>query len=70
MDIPKDLQAAAEDLFVFLTRLYGDRFTPEMARELRGAVETVARTTAALKSVPMSRVGEPSLPFQPFRKEG
>lgn len=57
-------------LFGFLNRLYGDRFTPEMEKDLMAALETVEKTVNVLRSVRMDQYGDPSLPFTPFRKEG
>ena len=56
-------------LFGFLNHLYGHRFTPEMEKELRAGLATVEKTVKALRSVRMDRVGDPSLPFSPYRKE-
>ncbi len=60
----------ADILFEFLNRWYGHRFTPEMEKELRAGLATVEKTVKALRSVRMDRVGDPSLPFAPYRKEG
>jgi hypothetical protein len=57
-------------LFEFLNHLYGHRFTPEMEEELRAGLATVEKTVTALRAVRMDRVGDPSLPFSPYRKEG
>ena len=60
----------ADILFEFLNRLYGHHFTPEMEKELRAGLATVEKTVKALRSVRMDQVGNPSLPFTPYRKEG
>jgi hypothetical protein len=70
MNDPEEVKTQTDNLFCFLNHLYGDRFTPEMEKDLRAGIETVAKTAAVLRSVAMSQVGDPSLPFTPFRKEG
>ncbi len=62
----------AEDEVVFdlLMRRYGDRLTPEMAEGLRGAVEGVVKTVAAVRSVPLGNGDAPLLGFTPVREEG
>lgn len=62
-------KAKDQILFDCLKGLYGDRFSPEMENDLKSAMATVAKTIAALKSVPLNSYGDPSLPFTPFRKE-
>lgn len=69
MDDKDRIRTESDILFGSLDRLYGHRFEAEMQEKLRGAIETVARTVVALRSVSLDRYGEPSLPFTPFRKE-
>ncbi len=64
--MPKDGEAA----FEWLMRRYGDRLTPEMAEGLRGAVETVVKTVAAVRAVPLANDEAPLTGFAPVRKEG
>jgi hypothetical protein len=64
-----EVKVQGEIFLSLLHRLYGDRFTPDMADNLKAATETVVKTILALRSVRMDQVGDPSLPFAPFRKE-
>ena len=41
-----------------------------MADGLRGAVDTVVKTLAALRSVKLANGDEPLVTFTPFREEG
>ncbi len=61
--------AEDEVIFDLLMRRYGDRLTPEMAEGLRGAVEAVVKTVAAVRSVPLGNGDAPLLGFTPVRKE-
>jgi hypothetical protein len=63
--IPVECGAA----FDLLMRRYGDRLTPEMVDGLRGTVEAVVRTVAALRSVNLDNGSAPLLGFAPLRKE-
>lgn len=63
--IPMECGAA----FDLLMRRYGDRLTPEMVDGLRGTVEAVVRTVAALRSVNLDNGSAPLLGFAPLRKE-
>ncbi len=56
--------------FEWLMRRYGDRLTPEMADSLRGAVETVVKTVAAVRAVPLANGEAPLTAFAPLRKDG
>jgi hypothetical protein len=64
--IQQECEAAVE----FLMRRYGDRLTPEMAEGLRGSVETVVKTVAAIRSVKLENGDAPLTGFAPVRKEG
>lgn len=64
------IQKECEAAFDLLMRRYGDRLTPEMADGLRGAVETVVKTVAAVRSVKLENGDAPLLGFTPVRKEG
>jgi hypothetical protein len=59
-----------EAAFDWLMRRYGDRLTPEMAEDLRGSVEAVARTVAALRAVKLENGDAPLVGFAPMREEG
>jgi len=47
-----------------------DRLTPEMADGLRGSVEAVVKTVAAVRSVRLENGEAPLVCFAPVRKEG
>jgi hypothetical protein len=64
------IQQERDAAFEFLMRRYGDRLTPEMAQGLRGAVEAVVKTVAAVRAVPLANGEAPLLGFAPVRKEG
>jgi hypothetical protein len=51
-------------------RRYGDRLTPDMVDGLRGAVEAVVKTVAAVRSVPLANGDAPLLGFAPVRTDG
>ena len=70
MNDPSEVKTQGDILFSFFTRLYGERFSPEMQNDLRAAMEAVSKTVVALRSVPIHQYGDPSLWFAPFRKEG
>jgi hypothetical protein len=59
-----------EAAFDLLMRRYGDRLTPEMVGGLRGSVETVVKTVAAVRSVRLENGDAPLVCFAPLRKEG
>ena len=59
-----------EAAFDWLMRRYGDRLTPEMADDLRGSVEAVMKTVAALRSVRLENGDAPLAGFSPMREEG
>jgi hypothetical protein len=52
-----------------LMQRYGSRLSPEMAETLRGAVESVLKTVAAVRAVPLANGEAPLLGFAPVRKE-
>jgi len=64
------IQQETETAFDLLMRRYGDRFPSEMADELRGCVETVVKTVAALRSARLENGEAPLVGFAPVRKEG
>ena len=59
----------SEALFGLVKRRYGDRLTPDTLDGLRAAVETVAKTVVALRSVKLEYRDEPLVLFTPFRKD-
>jgi hypothetical protein len=64
------MQMECEAAFDLLMRRYGDRLTPEMVEGLRGSVEAVVKTVAALRSVRLENGDAPLVGFAPARKEG
>ncbi len=64
------IQEECEAAFDLLMRRYGDRLTPEMADGLRGAVQAVGKTVAAVRSVRLENGDAPLTGFAPVRKEG
>ena len=64
------IQMECEAAFDMLMRRYGDRLTPEMVGGLRGSVETVVKTVAAVRSVRLENGDAPLVCFAPLRKEG
>jgi hypothetical protein len=64
------IQRESEAAFDLLMRRYGDRFSPEMADQLRGCVEAVVKTVAALRSARLENGDAPLVGFAPVRKEG
>jgi hypothetical protein len=48
---------------------YGERLTPEMREGLRGSVETVVKTVAAVRSVRLDNGDAPLGGFAPRRGE-
>jgi hypothetical protein len=69
MNDQDEIKLESDILFCSLNCLYGHLFDLEMQSKLRAGVATVAKTLVVLRSVPMNQVGDPSLPFTPFRKE-
>jgi hypothetical protein len=70
MNNPNEVKVQTEVLLDCLNGLYGDRFSLDMQKDLRSAMETVVKTVVLLRSVPLNSYGDLSLPFTPFRKEG
>jgi hypothetical protein len=70
MSAEERIRQERDAAFEFLMRRYGDRLTPEMAVGLRGAVEAVVKTVAAVRSVPLGNGEAPLLGFTPVRGEG
>jgi len=64
------IQKECEAAFELLMRRYGDRLSPEMTEGLRGAVEAVVKTVAAVRSVKLENGDAPLIGFTPVRKEG
>ncbi len=64
------IRMECETALELLRRRYGDRLTPEMADGIRGAVETVLKTVAALREVRLGNGDAPLLGFAPLRKDG
>jgi hypothetical protein len=63
------VQVEAEAAFDLLMQRYGDRLTPEMVDGLRGSVEAVVKTVAAVRSVKLANGDAPLLGFAPVQKE-
>ena len=70
MSEEQSVRKEGEAAFDLLMRRYGDRLTPEMAEGMRGAVEAVIKTVAAVRSVPLGNGDAPLLGFTPVKKEG
>jgi hypothetical protein len=66
----QEIQRECEAALDFLMRRYGERLTPEMREGLRGSVETVAKTVAAVRSVRLENGDAPLGGFAPLRGEG
>ena len=64
------IQRECEAAFDLLMRRYGERLTPEMAEGLRGSVEAVVKTVAAVRSVPLGNGDAPLFGFTPVKEEG
>jgi hypothetical protein len=65
-----EIQGECEATVDLLMRRYGDRLTPDMVDGLRGSVEAVVKTVAAVRSVPLANGDAPLLGFAPVRKDG
>ena len=70
MSDEQSLRQECEATLEFLRRRYGDRLTPGMVEDLRGAVETVVKTVAAVRSVRLENGDAPLTGFAPVRREG
>ncbi len=70
MSEEQGIRKECEAAFEWLLHRYGDRLTPEMADGLRGAVETVVKTVAAVRAVPLANGEAPLTAFAPLRKDG
>jgi hypothetical protein len=66
----QEFQLESEAAFNLLMRRYGDRLTPDMVDGLRGSVEAVVKTVAAVRSVTLANGDAPLVGFAPFRKDG
>ncbi len=62
-------QDESEATYALLMRRYGERLSPDMAEILRGAVDGVVKTTAAVRAVPLANADAPLLGFMPVRTE-
>jgi hypothetical protein len=65
-----EIQGECEATVDLLMRRYGDRLTPDMVDGLRGSVEAVVKTVAAVRSVTLANGDAPLLGFAPVRKDG
>lgn len=70
MSDEQDIRLECEAAFEFLMRRYGERLTPEMVEGLRGSVETVVRTVAALRAVKLENGDAPLVGLPPPRRAG
>ena len=70
MSEEQEIQRECEAAFDLLMRRYGERLTPEMRDGLRGSVETVVKTVAAVRSVRLENGEAPLGGFAPLRGEG
>ena len=70
MSQEQEFQLECEAAFNLLMRRYGDRVTPDMVDGLRGSVEAVVKTVAAVRSVTLANGDAPLLGFAPVRKDG
>ena len=70
MSQEQEIQVECEAAFDLLMRRYGDRLTPDMVDGLRGSVEAVVKTVAAVRSVTLANGDAPLLGFAPVRKDG
>jgi hypothetical protein len=70
VSVEQGVQRESEAVFELLRHRYGDRLTPEMAEGLRGAVEAVVKTVAAVRAVKLEYGEAPLTGFTPVRKEG
>ena len=70
MSQEQEFRVECEAAFDLLMRRFGDRLTPEMVDGLRGSVEAVVKTVAAVRSVKLANGDAPLLGFAPVRKEG
>ncbi len=66
----QEIQRECEAALDLLMRRYGERLTPEMRDGLRGSVETVVKTVAAVRSVRLENGDAPLGGFAPLRREG
>jgi hypothetical protein len=66
----QEIQVECEAAFNLLMRRYGDRLTPDMVDGLRGAVEAVGKTVAAVRAVPLANGDAPLRGFAPVRTDG
>jgi hypothetical protein len=66
----QEIQMECEALVDLLMRRYADRLTPAMVDGVRGSVEAVVKTVAAVRSVPLAHGDAPLLGFVPVRTDG
>jgi hypothetical protein len=66
----QEIQRECEAAFDLLMDRYGDRLTPEMRDGLRGSVETVVKTVAAVRSVRLENGDAPLGGFAPLKGDG
>ena len=65
VDDEQAIQADCEATFQWLMRRYGDRLTADMVEGLRASVESVVKTVAAVRKVPLGNGDAPLLGFTP-----
>ncbi len=70
MSDEQSLQQECEATLEFLRCRYGERLTPEMLEGVRGAVQSVVKTVAAVRSVRLENGDAPLTGFAPIRREG
>ena len=70
MSEDQGIQRECEAALDLLMHRYGERLTPEMRDGLRGSVETVVKTVAAVRSVRLENGEAPLGGFAPLRGEG
>ncbi len=70
MSEDQGIQKESEAAFERLMRRYGDRLSPEMAEGLRGSVEAVVKTVAAVRAVRLENSEAPLTGFAPVKDEG
>ena len=70
MSEEQEIQRECEAAFDLLMRRYGERLTPEMREGLRGSVETVVKTVAAVRSVRLENGDAPLGGFAPLKGDG
>ena len=70
MSEEQEIQRECEAALALLMHRYGERLTPEMREGLRGSVETVVKTVAAVRSVRLENGDAPLGGFAPLKGDG